>query len=135
MAVLGALGGWQFVKYVSNWRTERKNAGAESEEKELGVLRKHIDWLEKRYNSLSEKVDDLYKQVRELENEKIELMGKNKELEMALKESRYNECRRPDDECLRRYPQREICLAKKLLGGYYDKDDGLPEESDKGGDA
>nr|DAS27121.1 MAG TPA: Golgi-localized syntaxin-1-binding clamp [Caudoviricetes sp.] len=123
LTTIGTLGGFQVVKAWINRKTDRRKEEAETQDKELEILRKHIDWMEKRYKELSTKVDELYKRIHEMENDKIALITRNNELELALKEAKYNECRRPDDECLRRYPQREICMAKKLLGGYYDKED------------
>lgn len=130
--IIGALGGWELVKWILNRKAMKRKAIADAVAVETDSLIKRYSAMESEMEKLKEKVDELYKMVHQLENEKLELIKHNMELELALKEAKHNECRRPDDECLRRLPPREICLAKKLLGGYYDKDDGVSEKPDKG---
>lgn len=122
-AAIGVLGGFQFIKAVMNRKADRRKNDAEAYNAELEAIRKQYDWLQEKYDAINRKVDELYDHMHRLENENLELVRQKGELELALKESKFYECRRPDDECLKRLPEREICLAKKLLGGYYDKDD------------
>lgn len=132
VAIVGAFGGIKIVEFIFNRRELRRRAIAEAVSIETDSLVKRYATMENELEKLKDKVDELYKMIHSLEVEKIDLIKKNMELEMALKESKHNECRRPDDECLRRLPPRELCLAKKLIGGYYDKDDGVPEKPDQG---
>ena len=46
---------------------------------------------------------------------------RNKELELQLQEARSHVCMVPDDECLKRLPNRTYCRLKRLSQGYYDK--------------
>lgn len=131
LALIGALGGWKLVEYVLNRKELKRKALADAIAVETDSLLKRYAAMEQEMEKLKTKVDELYKMVHTLENEKLDLIRQNMELELALKEAQHNECRRPDDECLRRLPPREICLAKKLLGGYYDKIDELSEKPDK----
>jgi len=130
--LVAALGGWKIIEWIVSWREKKRKSIADVVAAETDPLIRRYTTMESEMEKLKAKVDELYKMVHKLEKEKIELLKRNMELEIALKESRYNECRRPDDDCIRRLPQREICLAKKLIGGLYDKNDGIPEESDKG---
>lgn len=130
--LIATLGGWKLVEHILNRKEMKRKAIADAVAVETDSLVKRYSLMEAEMEKLKEKVDELYKMVHQLENEKLDLLRHNMELELALKEAQHNECRRPDDECLRRLPAREICLAKKLLGGYYDKDDELSEKSDKG---
>lgn len=132
VSVIGVLGGIKLVEFIFNRRELRRRAIAEVVSIETDSLVKRYAIMETELEKLKDKVDELYKIIHGLEKEKIDLLKKNMELELALKESRHNECRRPDDECLKRLPPREICLAKKLIGGYYDKTDGLSEKPDQG---
>lgn len=132
VAIVGALGGIKIVEFIFNRKEMRRRAIAEAVSIETDSLIKRYAAMESEFEKLKDKVDELYKLIHQQEKEKIDLLKKNMELEMALKESRYNECRRPDDECLRRLPPRELCLAKKLIGGYYDKNNGILEKPDQG---
>lgn len=131
LTLIGTLGGWKLVEYLLNRKEMKRKALADAIAVETDSLLKRYTAMEKEMEKLKSKVDELYKVVHELENEKIDLLRHNMELEIALREAKHNECRRPDEDCLRRLPAREICLAKKLLGGYYDKDDRISEKSDK----
>lgn len=132
IGVIGALGGWKLVEYILNRKELKRKAIADAVAVETDSLLRRYAAMESEVEKLKNKVDELYKIVHQLENEKLELLRQNMELELALKESKHNECRRPDDECLKRLPARELCLAKKLLGGYYDKDNRVLEKPDKG---
>lgn len=132
LTIISTLGGWKLVEYLLNRKELKRKALADAIAVETDSLLKRYATMEKEMEKLKTKVDELYKMVHQLENEKLDLMKQNMELQIALKESQYNECRRPDDECLKRLPPHEICLAKKLLGGVYDKDNRLSEKPDQG---
>ena len=96
----------------------------------MDTLRRQVDWIQKKYEAVSKKLDDLFVKFRELEEEKIELLAKNHELQLALKIAEYNKCVRPDDECIRRLPVRDKCRLRQLLSGKYENLDKLLEEED-----
>lgn len=123
VGVLAAVKIYKIIECIINRKTVEKKGNAETEAIETDSLLKRYNTMEARMKELENKVDELYSMVYKLETEKLQLMKEKLEISMELKEAKYNECRRPDDECLKRLPQREICLAKKLLGGAYDKDE------------
>lgn len=127
ITAFGAIKIYKIIECFINAKTNHRRTDAESINLETDSLVKRYSIMEQRVRELEEKVDELYSIIRNLEVENVNLLKDKMELTVALKESKYNECRRPDDECLKRLPQREICLAKKLLGGTYDKQ----EESEK----
>lgn len=150
LTVIGGLGGWAMLKYLINWSTERRKSETEAKKGEIEVMRSVLNTLDEKVKELSSKVDELYKQVHQLENEKLQLIIKNSELSLALKEAQNNMCLRPDDECLKRMPPRDYCRLRKLARGEYDKfynnteteqkqnkneNNGISEIADKGGDA
>lgn len=148
LTVIGGLGGWAMLKYLINWSTERRKSETEAKKGEIEVMRSVLNTLDEKVKELSSKVDELYKQVHQLENEKLQLIIKNSELSLALKEAQNNMCLRPDDECLKRMPSRDYCRLRKLARGEYDKfyndidakqngneNDGVSEIADKGGNA
>lgn len=136
LTVIGGLGGWAMLKYLFNWSTERRKAESEAKKGEIEVMRSVLNTLDEKVKQLSEKVDELYKQVHQLENEKLQLIIKNNELSLALKEAQNNVCLRPDDECLKRMPPRDYCRLRKLARGEYDKfyKDIDNEQKEKGND-
>lgn len=111
---------WGIVKWISNRKTERVIKEVEAEDKQLESLRKQCDWNAKQIDKLNRKIDELYQYIHSLEDERLELMKKNNELELALKIAEYNKCERPDDDCIRRLPQRQKCRLKMLLNGTYE---------------
>lgn len=157
-SVVTALGGLEFLKYLLNRKNINRVTAADAFKAEYKSIiedyrrvRKEVDDAKREISSLNEKVDELYKQVRSLENERLDLIKRNAELELALREARHNECVRPDDECFKgRLPKRAYCRLKKLASGDYDafyeddditenkkgnaenKDSGVSKKSDKG---
>lgn len=121
IAIIGALGGWGAIRYFLNLRAERHKIELENKKNELDIMRGLYEQLDKKVKELSAKVDELYKQVRTLEMEKISLIQKNSMLEVEVEKAKRNECVRPDDECLRRMPDRDYCRLKRLAQGKYDK--------------
>ena len=119
-SIIVALGGWRFTSYLFNRDTEKRKAEARAKDAELETMRKQMDWMQEKYETVSKKLDDLYVKFRHLEEEKLELIKKNHELEIALKVAEYNKCEMPDDECIRRIPSRQKCRLKMLLNGTYD---------------
>lgn len=94
--LITALGGIEGIKQLIKWMLNRKyeqrkeDASADAAESENE--RKQVDWLETRLNQRDIKVDTLYSEVRKLENEKLELVYKNHELELRLKEAEMKKC-------------------------------------------
>lgn len=124
------------IKWLSNRRTDRRLQEVGAASAELRSMREQYKWLKEQYDELNRKVDELYKQLHALENERLDLIKRNNELEVALKMAQYNACERPDDECIRRLPSRQKCRLKMLLNGTYEAcggDDGEDaKEADKG---
>lgn len=127
---------WGVVKWVSNRKTDKKIKEVEAEDKQFESLRKQCDWNAKQIDKLNKKIDELYQYIHSLEDERLALMKRNNELELALKIAEYNKCERPDDDCIRRLPQRQKCRLKMLLNGSYEACDGdggdEPEEQEHG---
>jgi len=121
--VVVALGGWEFIKYFMNRKTNKRKAEAEADNSELETLRKQYDWLNEKYVALNERLDSLYKEFHALEDRNVALMRKNAELEVQLRIAEYNRCERPDDDCIRRLPKRYKCRIKDLLAGKYDEEE------------
>lgn len=112
------------VKWLSNRRTDRRLQEAKVTSTELQSMREQYKWLKEQYDELNRKVDELYRQLHDLEDERLALIKRNNELEVALKVAEFNACERPDDECIRRLPPRQKCRLRMLLNGTYEALDG-----------
>lgn len=147
---LGALGGWQLVKYLLNLGSNRRVAAAQAFSVEYKAVmedyhrvQKEVDDAKDEIRKLNKKVDALYAQVHSLENERLDLLRENGELKLRLKEAEHNVCMRPDGDCVRRLPARAYCALYQVAEGRLvsedarkDKerheDNGLPEKPDTG---
>lgn len=130
--IIAALGGWKLAYHFLNRKASKRKALAEAVRVETDAFMKRYNALEDEIKRLNEKVDNLYKKVHELEDERIALMKRNSELELALKEAQHNLCVRPDDECLKRMPPRDYCRLVKLANGEYDKYHKTENKDEKG---
>lgn len=117
LAVIGALGGFEAIKWIVNFYVNRKtnarkeDASADSMEDENE--RKQVDWLEDRIAQRDMKIDTIYVELRNEQNDKLSWIHKCHELELQLIDAEHNRCDRPDSECGRRIPPRRIALINK----------------------
>lgn len=106
LAILGALGGLEAVKWVVNFYVNRKtnarkeDAAADAAENENE--RKQVVWLEERVTQRDMKIDGLYAELRQEQKVHIETIHRLHEVELQLKEAELSRC----DlwECLKRIP-------------------------------
>ena len=121
LAIIAALGGWKFVNWILNRKELKRKALAEAISLETDSLVKRYNAMEQELEQLKLKVEELQVTVNNLQLDKLDLIKRNNELELALREAEHNVCMRPDDECLKRLPPRTYCRLKRLSQGYYDK--------------
>lgn len=121
IATITALGGWKLVSWLLNRKELKRKALAEAISLETDSLVKRYNVMEQELEKLKLKVEELQVTVTTLQQDKLDLIKRNNELELALKEAEHNICMRPDDECLKRLPPRTYCRLKRLSQGYYDK--------------
>lgn len=121
LTAIAALGGWKLVNWILNRKEIKKKALAEAVSLETDSLVKRYSVMEEEINQLKRQVEELQRQVIELQEDRINLIVRNKELELQLKEAQSHICMVPDDECLKRLPSRTYCRLKRLSQGYYDK--------------
>ena len=110
LALIGALGGLEAIKWVVNFYVNRKtnarkeDAAADAAENENE--RKQIAWLEERIAQRDAKIDALYIELRHEQQAKLEEIHKRHGIELQLKDAEYNRCEMPDNECHRCIPPR-----------------------------
>ena len=148
IALVAAVGGWQFVRYVLNLNANRRISAAEAYREEYKALIEDYKRVQGEVDKLSDLVDDLYKRVHALESERLDLIRENNELKLQLKEAEKHVCLQPDDKCIQRQNPNDLCRLRKILRGGYredhpdaiiteedmrnEKNDGIPEEPRKG---
>lgn len=96
LAIIGALGGLEAIKWIANFYVNRKtnarkeDAAADSMENENE--RKQVDWLEKRLAERDMKIDSIYTELRQEQAVHLEDIHKKHELELRLKEAEIKKC-------------------------------------------
>lgn len=96
LALIGALGGLEAIKWIVNFYVNRKtnarkeDATADSMEDENE--RKQVDWLEKRLAERDAKIDAIYVELRQEQAEKLQFIYDKHELELKLKEAEIKKC-------------------------------------------
>lgn len=96
LALIGALGGLEAIKWVVNFYVNRKtnarkeDAAADSMENENE--RKQVDWLEKRLAERDAKIDAIYVELRQEQSAHLDDIHRKHELELKLKEAEIKKC-------------------------------------------
>ncbi|MCB6271544.1 MULTISPECIES: hypothetical protein [Bacteroides] len=96
LALIGAMGGLEAVKWVVNFYVNRKtnarkeDAAADAAENENE--RKQIAWLEDRIAQRDAKIDGLYAEMRQEQKAHLETIHKFHESELKLKEAEMKRC-------------------------------------------
>lgn len=154
IAIVAALGGWQFVKYMLNLNSNRRMAAAEAYKVEYAALiedykrtQKEVDDTKNEVAELKAQVKKLYKEIDALKEDRLSLIKENGELKLKLMEAEHNVCMRPDGDCVRRLPARSYCALYQVAEGRLisdearkdkkehekdSEDNGIPEEPREG---
>ena len=132
--ILAALGGFEFIKWLSRRSTDRRVEEANAFKVERDALIEDYKRVQTEVDELKKKVDELYKKLHALETERLDLIRENNELRLALKEAEKHVCLQPDDKCLRRLGTEVNCRLRDLLRGKYAEDhpDAILTEEDMG---
>lgn len=117
-----ALGGWEFVKYMLNRKSNSRVAEANAFKVEREAIIEDYKRVQGEVDALKKKVDELYEKVHQLEGERLDLIKRNNELELQLKEAEKHVCLQPDDKCLQRLNPNDHCRLRKILRGGYKED-------------
>ena len=120
--LVAALGGWEFVKYMLNRKSNSRMAEANAFRIEREALIEDYKRVQSEVDKLKEQVSKLYKEIDGLKEGRLALIRENNELRLALKEAERNVCLVPDDRCFKREPKRDVCRLRNLLRGEYEKD-------------
>lgn len=80
--IVGALGGLEFVKWLSNRRAYARRENATARDAEITVHEKQIERYEARLAQRDQKVDAIYKELREEQKRNLELLEQINRLEL-----------------------------------------------------
>lgn len=127
--MVAALGGFEFIKWIFNRKSNERIAAAQAFEIEYKSIiedykrvQAEVDKNKLQIDELNKKIDNLYQKVHELESDKLQLIQENNALKLELKEAEKHVCLQPDDRCLKRLNPDDKCRFRKILRGEYEKD-------------
>ena len=96
LTILGALGGFEGLKWIISYFVNRKTNARKEEASvdsiEIDNEKKRVDWLENRITERDVKVDALYSELRTVEREKLELLQKYNQQLVELEVLRITKC-------------------------------------------
>lgn len=102
-----AIGGWEFIKYMLNIRTNKRKekseadkAKAEADSADFAVLRETTEFLQQQLHDKEERFAAQTERLRKVQDDYFELLKKNAQTELDLQRFR---CVRP--KCTDREPQ------------------------------
>lgn len=89
--VIGALGGWECIKYLINRKTNKRKEEAEADGAEFGVLRETVEFLQTQLKNMVEqdaekerRFVEQTKRLRETQDREHELMKEKARIELEL---------------------------------------------------
>lgn len=100
ISVIGAIGGWEAVRYLINRKANKRKEEAEADAVEFNVLRETMVFLQERLKAEEQRIEEQTTILRERQNEILDLTKKQGELELELQRYR---CVVP--KCANRQPQ------------------------------
>lgn len=100
IAIIGALGGFELVKFIVNRRSNARIVEAKADSDEFGVLKEEILFLQEQLKLKEERFAEQTQMVRKLNSEVITLTKEKAAVELDLQQHR---CMR--QRCAQREPQ------------------------------
>ena len=100
VAILTSLGGWEFVKYLINRKSNARISDAEADSAEFHVMKEQIEFMQEQMKQKEERFAEQTLLVRNLNNELLDMTKKLGSTELELQKFR---CIRA--KCLEREPQ------------------------------
>lgn len=127
--MIGALGGFEFIKWLFNRKSNERIAAAQAFEAEYKSLtvgykrqEEEIQQNKKEIAELNQRVETLFEKVHKLESDKLQLIQENNTLKLQLKEAEKHVCYQPDDRCIKRLNPNDNCVFRNVLRGGYLQD-------------
>ena len=99
-AVMGALGGWEAIKYLLNRKTNKRKEEAEADSVEFGVLKETVEFLQQQLHDKEERFAAQTDRLRKVQDDYFKLLQEKAKVDLELQRFR---CVRP--KCAQREPQ------------------------------
>lgn len=99
-SVIGAIGGWEAIKYFINRKTNKRKEEAEADSVEFGVLKDTAEFLQQQLHDKEQRFCEQTDRLRKVQDEYFALMKQHAQTELELQRFR---CVRP--KCAQREPQ------------------------------
>lgn len=96
--IIGAVGGWEAVKYMINRRPNSRKAEAEADSVEFTVLRQTVEFLQQQLQDKEERFAKQTEQLRALNTDVLNLTKEKSKLELTLQQQRCVRRNCPDRE-------------------------------------
>ena len=100
ISIIGAIGGWEAVRYLINRKSNKRKEEAEADAVEFNVLRDTMLFLQEQLNEKEQRFAEQTSILRDTQSEVLELTKSKGELELELQRYR---CVVP--KCVNRQPQ------------------------------
>jgi uncharacterized coiled-coil protein SlyX len=98
--IVAAIGGWEAIRYLINWKTNGRKAEAEADSVEFSVLRDAVEFLQQQLKDKEVRFAEQTDQVRKLNAEILEITKAKGAVDLELQKYR---CVVP--KCQNRDPQ------------------------------
>lgn len=99
-AVVAALGGWEFIKYLMNRKTNKRKEEAEADSVEFNVLKDTVMFLQEQLHEKEKRFCEQTDRLRKIQDESFSLLQEKNKIELELQMFR---CIKK--KCLNREPQ------------------------------
>ncbi len=99
-SILGALGGWEAIRYLINRKSNKRIADAQADQTEFAVLKETVEFLQIQLKEKEERFCNQTDRLRKVQDEYFTLMQEHAKTELELQRFR---CVRP--KCAQREPQ------------------------------
>ena len=100
LSIIGAIGGWEAVRYLINRKSNKRKEEAEADSAEFNVLRDTMVFLQEQLNEKEQRFAEQTSILRNTQSEVLDLTKNKGELELELQRYR---CVVP--KCASRQPQ------------------------------
>lgn len=100
LSIIGAIGGWEAIKYLINRKSNKRKEEAEADSVEFAVLRDTMVFLQEQLNEKEQRFAEQTSILRNTQSEVLDLTKNKGELELELQRYR---CVVP--KCASRQPQ------------------------------
>lgn len=98
--IIGALGGFELIKYLINRKSNARTADAEADSAEFNALREYNEYLQKCLTEKEERFTKQTERLRKTQDDYFALMKEKAQADLELQKYR---CVRP--KCAQREPQ------------------------------